>query len=563
MYASRRVVLSGAVAASALAMLRVRPASAGAFDPSLLATTWQMANEVNFVNNTMGPSRLTGSPQHQAYVAYIQSNLTAALTPQGGMVFTDVFENFPRWTATSWSLTAGSKNIPLTLYYPYCNGGFTGARAPLVPATAIAAAAGGGGYPLADGVTTVIIPPNPSATGEVVDLGTFTGTGSIDWSQAAGQIAYIDYSLATAAALASASIYTVNETYDHGQVNTESFLDPFNPTVSILLQPDLGNATNAGVLGVIIGWTGISDGNAQGQYNPFKAPYSSYPPSSQAGSSPTATIGGIPTVWVDPTWGAYIKTDVAGQGVSATITVAAEIEQVNTSTVWGILPGANYGTDSDEFLICNSHTDGTNIFEENGGIAVFNVASYFAQLPLSARPKSMVFLASTGHFSHDLLGSGADWIQQHPQIIAGTAGVVSVEHLGCNEWRDDSFGGTLQYLPTGNLQQSDVYVTSPTFQTLAPGPADPALLNIATTVLPGTDDRGAILSGGIFFGEGAAFHAAGIPVIGYIPLPTYLCAIYSNGGIDKFNPPHFHAQVSDMVQCLLAMQPLSKADLLG
>jgi hypothetical protein len=519
--------------------------------------------EIHYVNNTMGPSRLTGSPQHQAFVAYVQTQLEAALGAAGGVVFTDVFENYPRWTAASWSLTAGSQQIPLALYYPCCNGGFTGARAPLIPAGAIAQSGSGGGYPLADGATTVIIPPNPSVTGTVVNLGTFTGVGSIDWTQAAGQIAYIDYSLATAAGLAPAGIYTLNETYDHAQVNTEGFIVPVNPTISILLQPDLDNATKAGVLGVIVGWTGISDGNALGQYNPFKAPIASYPPSSQAGSNPATTIGGIPSVWVEPTWGTYIKNEIAGFAIPATITVEAAIEQVDTSTVWGILPGANYGTAADEFLICNTHTDGTNIFEENGGVALFNVASYFAQLPLSTRPKSMVFIASTGHFSHGFLGSGADWIQQHPQIIASTVGVVTIEHLGCKEWHDVNVDGRLQYAPTGRLQQSQVNVTSPTFQTIAPGPADPTLLNITTTVLPGTDDRGAILSGGIFFGEGAAFHAAGIPVIGYIPIPVYLCAIYTNGGIDRFNSEHFHAQVSDMVQCLLAMQPLSKAELLG
>jgi len=254
---------------------------------------------------------------------------------------------------------------------------------------------------------------------------------------------------------------------------------------------------------------------------------------------------------------------VAGAGLSTTIALAAAIEQVDTSTVWGILPGANYGTAADEFLICNTHTDGTNIIEENGGIAVVNVAAYFAQLPLSARPKSMVFMASTGHFGHGLLGSGADWIQQHPQIIASTAGVVTIEHLGCNEWHDISVDGTLQYAPTGQLQQAQVIVTAPGFLTDAPGPADPALLGITTSVLPGSDDRGAILSGGIFFGEGGAFHAAGLPTIGYIPLPIYLCAIYANGGINRFQATHFHAQVADMVQCLLAMQPMSQAELLG
>ncbi len=258
-------------------------------------------------------------------------------------------------------------------------------------------------------------------------------------------------------------------------------------------------------------------------------------------------------MWVNPTQGTYIKNNVAGFGVPATITVEAAIEQVDTSTVWGILPGASYGTSGDQFLICNTHTDGTNIFEENGGIAVVNVASYFAQVPQSARAKSMVFMASTGHFSHGFLGSSIDWIEQHPQIVASTTGVVTIEHLGATEWEDVSVNGTLRYRPSGKLQQSEVNITAPGFLLDEPGPPDPTLLNITTSVLPGSDDRGAIVSGGLFFGEGGAFHEIGIPTIGYIPLPIYLCAIYPDGGIARLNPQHFHSQVADMVQCLLAM----------
>jgi hypothetical protein len=173
----------------------------------------------------------------------------------------------------------------------------------------------------------------------------------------------------------------------------------------------------------------------------------------------------------------------------------------------------------------------------------------------------MIFMASTGHFGHGLLGSGRDWIAQHPQIVQQTVGVVTIEHLGCLEWEDLTIDNGLVYTSTGKLQQSQLYVTAPSFQTVAPGPADQALLDITSSIFPGTDDRGAILSGGIFFGEGGAFHALGIPTIGYIPVPQYLCAMYADGGIDKLAIRHFQSQLSSLVQSLLAMQGLSKIDL--
>src|SRR5262245_7447941 len=55
--------------------------------------------------------------------------------------------------------------VPVASYFPYCTGGFTGARSPLVPATSLAAAGSGGNYPLADGIKVVVIPPKSSATG--------------------------------------------------------------------------------------------------------------------------------------------------------------------------------------------------------------------------------------------------------------------------------------------------------------------------------------------------------------------------------------------------------------
>src|SRR5262249_1505000 len=186
------------------------------FQKELLPSADEMWSEVEFVNNTMGPTRLTGSPQHSAFVQYLKDQLTNILHPAGGSVFEETFANYPHSTAKSSALSMGSREIPVASYFPYCTGGFTGARSPLVPAPSLAAAGSGGDYPLADGINVVAIPPKSSATGSVINLGTFTGPGSINWAQAAGQIAYIDVSVDVLSSKIPASIYKVNGTYDRG-----------------------------------------------------------------------------------------------------------------------------------------------------------------------------------------------------------------------------------------------------------------------------------------------------------------------------------------------------------
>jgi hypothetical protein len=562
---SRRQFITGTGAAvSALAFLRTLPGQAAdTFRPGLLPSGDKVWSEVVFVNSRMGPTRLTGSPEHKAYVAYLKRRLHKIIGSAGGAVFEDTFENYPRWTAKSWGLSTRSRPLPVASYFPYCTGGFTGARMPLVPASSLAAPGTGGNYPAADDVNVVLISPTLSVTGKVVNLGTFTGAGTINWTNAAGMIAYIDYPIEAAASVITPSLYTVDATYDEGAFNTEGLFSAPNPTASIFLPPDITNATKAGVLGVILGWQGISTGNANGQYNPFTVPYSSSPPSSQAGSNPSQTKGGIPALWVTEHVASFIKHEIAGQDLPVTISLAAEIKQVSTSTVWGLLPGANYGTSGDQFLICNTHSDGPNIAEENGGIALFNVAQYFARIPLNERPKSMVFMASTGHFGHGFLGSGRDWITQHPQIVRQTVGCMTIEHFGCNEWEDLLHGSRLLFAPTGKLVQTQVYVTDPAFQKTIPGPADPTLLDIFDASVAGAYDRAAMLSGGVFLGEGGAFHAAGVPTIGYLPVPQYLCATAADGEISKLDSKHFYNQVTVTVKCLLAMQQATAEQLRG
>jgi hypothetical protein len=478
----RGLVRAAAASAPALAFLRALPARAAEFDPARLIAPKAAWAELKYVNRAMGPARLTGSPAHRAFVAWIYAELARAVTPAGGMVFEERFENYPRWSARSWSFEIAGRPVQVASYFPYCTGGFTGARLPVTPAPALAAAGGGGHYPVADGRSTVILNSNAKAEGALVDLGAFTGPGSVDWARAAGKIALIGVAVEALSNLVPGSSYRVDGSWEGGKPDAGPYVNRPSPTGSIFSPPDLHNATRAGVLGVVLVWQGISAGNAEGQYNPFTVPFSSWPASSPGGSDPAATKAGIPALWVNADVGAGLARDAAA-GAAATMTIEADIDQVATSTVWALLPGARRGAADEEILICNTHSDGPNIAEENGGVAVVDMARYFAGVPLAERPRSMVFMASTGHFGHRFLGSGRDWIAQHPQIMARTVGCVTLEHLGCREWQDVREGDALRFAATGKPLQSQVFVTAPTFQERKPGPADTALQRIAEAAL--------------------------------------------------------------------------------
>jgi hypothetical protein len=561
---SRRGLVKGAAAsAPLLAFLKALPAAAAAFDAARLAPLREAWAEVEQVNRDMGPTRLTGSPEHQRFVAWIQAELTRALSPAGGQVFEDRFDNFPRWAARSWRLEVGGESAPVASYYPYCTGGFTGARTPVTPAPALAAPGGGGNYPRADGHAVMAFDPNARAAGPLVDLGVFTGPKTIDWAKAAGKIALVGYSVPAISAIISAQSYTVDGVWEGGHPNAGPYVNHPAPTSSILAPPEIDAANRVGVLGVVLIWQGISDGNAEGQYNPFPVPFSSSPASSPAGSDPAATRPGIPALWVNETVGKRLARKAAA-GASAAMAIEASLDQVPTATVWGLLPGARYGQDDDQILICNTHSDGPNIAEENGGIAVVNMARYFAKVPVAERPRTMVFMASTGHFGHRFLGSGRDWIAQHPQILARTVGVMTLEHLGCQEWQDVAEpDGGLRFAATGRPLQSQFFITAPGFQGRTPGPPDVALQHVVEGALAGAQDRAAILSGGAFFGEGGGFHALGIPTIGFLPSPQFLCAMAPDGEISKLDAGIFHDQLALSARCLVAMQSTSATALKG
>ena len=50
----------------------------------------------------------------------------------------------------------------------------------------------------------------------------------------------------------------------------------------------------------------------------------------------------------------------------------------------GFLPGKNYGTAADEQVLVAAHTDSMSLIQDNGGLGILGVMSYFNQIPRRA-----------------------------------------------------------------------------------------------------------------------------------------------------------------------------------
>jgi hypothetical protein len=293
---------------------------------------------------------------------------------------------------------------------------------------------------------------------------------------------------------------------------------------------DLTQFQKAGAVGVVLAWTDVSDANAADQYTPF-----SRPPQ------------GIPGLYVGAQTGAKLKA-LAGSGAKATVVLEAEtVPDTPTDTLIATLPGLS----SDEVIIVNSHTDGPNATEENGGIGILALAKYFAQIPKSERKRTLVFPLTTGHFAGPWVPSIRGVIQKYPELIKKAVGAVTVEHLACREWRDDA---SMRYRATGENEWS-IAITEA---------KSPATLMIEA--LQGSADRRTAVVNpvhGGWIGEGGSLARAGVPTIGYIPQPNYLLAGPANGCIEKLSPELLHAQIEVFAKTIHLMDKMSAAELKG
>ena len=306
--------------------------------------------------------------------------------------------------------------------------------------------------------------------------------------------------------------------------------DNVNGTWAIRVPP-LGEIKNQGARAAIFVHTTISDEHARLLYVPFGR-----------------ALQGLPALWVGREAGARLKS-LAERGATATLTLEADIvPNTPTDTLIATLPGQS----SDEIIIINTHTDGPNATEENGPLGLLALAQYFSKIPKTSRKRTLVFLMTTGHFAGAYVPSIRGFVEKHPDLVKKAVGALTVEHLGCMEWLDNA---SMKYAPTG---KKELTIAITEFQSTA---------KVMLDAVQGTADRRVAVVGptpkGAFNGEGGALSRAGVPTIGYIPIPSYLLAGPQDGCIEKLDKTFLHQQLEALTKVVLKMDGMSSAELRG
>lgn len=297
--------------------------------------------------------------------------------------------------------------------------------------------------------------------------------------------------------------------------------------------PFLSVAKAAGVKAVICIWSGLPDALVEGQYLPFILDYQ-----------------GIPALWVNETNG-QILLDAAAQGKRVTFTLEAEWEKnCESESFYCILDGQN----SEEAVIVNTHTDGTNCIEENGPAALIALLKCLKDKPLS---RKHIFVFVSGHFRlpdfKDVIGGGVQatsrWLAEHQDLWNGKRGHikavagVSIEHLGCKDWQcvDGEYKPTddiaLEMVYTGNRMMDDIY-----FHALE------GRERVRTLTLRGHNF--------LHFGEGQPLFNVHIPEIALVTAPDSLCVISDTNEMDKFDENLMLDQTQTFLNCLCRIDEL-------
>lgn len=291
-----------------------------------------------------------------------------------------------------------------------------------------------------------------------------------------------------------------------------------------LKEAKLEQAKEMGVKAVVVVWKGVSDDKVEKQYVPFTTDYA-----------------GIPAIWVNGTEGKKVIS-AAQEHKEGTVILEAEIQKnAPTESFYVKIDGKN----KDEAIIINTHTDGINVVEENGAVGMLSMIRYLQQ---EQPERTMIFAFVTGHFRlPDFKGTSqatSTWMEGHRELWDGKKGHIkavagiTVEHLGSMEWKDDDTG---HYRPTGKISTEYTYA------------GNEMMAAIWLKAIEKTDGTRTVLLRGhnkFEFGESQPLFEAGIPVIGFIPMPDYLLVDSEDREMGKFDAKLMNTQIISLLKAV-------------
>lgn len=457
----------------------------------------------------IGP-RLTGNAAHKAYV----NQLAAAFSELGLQVSRDT-QVFDRWEVGSYGLKVarGGQMAPVAVagYHPY-----SGSTPP-------------------EGITgrLVYLGTKPPSLPDLRDIGDFDTLAAQLTQQmsasATSSAASVPGGLKGAIVLVDlpnlplfAGIFDLAKVYEYDPQDTIHFSTPYRRQwINGFLAAIADIYKSLGAAGVVY-IIDASPEDAKGQYLPF-----------------FSKLKQFPGLLVDREVGAQLKWSALARANVCLILTATIERQATSDSLVAILPGM-----SSENVVINTHTDGQNAFEENGTSACIALARYYAAMPITQRPRTLVFSCVTGHMVAGL-PQAQGFVDAHPDLIARSVASVTIEHLGAKEWSDSPIHG---YRPTGLPEMSAIFCTST-------GLRAPAISAIEAVDLQRTLMSKPLL--GLFFGVGVPLYKAGVPTLAYITGPEYLVAIAPNGHMDKFDAQRMRRELLWCVDVLKQLDGMS------
>lgn len=219
----------------------------------------------------------------------------------------------------------------------------------------------------------------------------------------------------------------------------------------------------------------------------------------------------IPGLWVSPSVGQQLIQQLsdATEPVMATLTLEGELKEATGRNVIGYLRGQ-----TDEIIVVESHHDSTTtgaVEDASGTAEVLALAEYFAQLPQSARRRTLLFATMDTHFTD--YASHKAFVTRHIEkenILA----TITVEHIALDvEQTETGIQLTGQVAPRVLFVSREIEgladITSRAVQEN----------NLARTILTPTEPFG--LLGGLP-ADSSHFFTAGVPVVALVGSPIYL-----------------------------------------
>jgi hypothetical protein len=265
---------------------------------------------------------------------------------------------------------------------------------------------------------------------------------------------------------------------------------------ALLCGPWLRRARKAGVLAVICVWRDMTASNARNQYLPFWEPYYD-----------------LPAIWIAGEAGDRVIEAARKRKEGQLLLDATVTPNCKAETLWAVSPGRS----KDETLLVVTHSDGTNVVEENGHIAMIELARDAASRPHN---RTFVYVFTGRHLRIPMLSKKEEvtsaWLASHPDLWAGlkgharaVAGLV-IEHLGAQEFREICDGTSVSYTPTKQADREVIYATTPQLH-------DIALQHLRNAAYGTADEQefAPILAPRpfIYVGEGEPLHRNRIPAI--------------------------------------------------